>query len=250
GGDSKKNAQSPPVHPSTSASSTAPTSTVPTSPATSTSPPATSSAPASTVAAPPPDSVKRITVPPLISGWHGVLSPKEKVAYDVPPGWKVETPGTLVGFEDNKGRPIAIMHGVSTYRSDACPTVPGSYRGHTGFATAGDLAPTAAARAGVSVFARGVALRDNGSRAPISRTQLAGIRVDRGKIEAEYARATVSLNDKSDCGSPSVVVVAVAFRTGPHATALFIGYFDQGVRDALQISTARKIFTTLRPYTR
>jgi Protein kinase domain len=51
--------------------------------------------------------------PPLVAGWQVVVSPDFGVVYDVPPGWKVEDPGTGVGFTDASGNAAVGSNGVA-----------------------------------------------------------------------------------------------------------------------------------------
>jgi serine/threonine-protein kinase len=51
--------------------------------------------------------------PPLVPGWQVVVSPDFGVVYDVPPGWKVEDPGTDVGLADASGNVVVGSNGVA-----------------------------------------------------------------------------------------------------------------------------------------
>jgi hypothetical protein len=51
--------------------------------------------------------------PPLVPGWQVVVSPDFGVVYDVPPGWKVEDPGTGVGLTDASGNVAVGSNGVA-----------------------------------------------------------------------------------------------------------------------------------------
>ncbi len=194
-----------------------------------------------------PTEVDQIKVDPVIAGWQGVLSYKEGVAYDVPKDWEVETPGTIVGFEDNAGKPTAVMHGVTTYKPDACPASRGSYRGHGGFVTAGTTDPTRAAQNGVKLFADAAALNKDGTSAPVAVTPPVATKVGEGKIEAVTATATLTVTEPGACPSPTVLFTSVAFKNGAN-TVLFMMYMDQGTPDALPKETADKLITSLRPY--
>ncbi|MFJ3234127.1 hypothetical protein [Streptomyces sp. NPDC086787] len=49
---------------------------------------------------------------PLVAGWKVVVNPRWGTAFDVPPDWQVDTPGTAIGFEDRKsdeGKPLIMM---------------------------------------------------------------------------------------------------------------------------------------------
>ncbi|OLR94099.1 hypothetical protein BJP25_09760 [Actinokineospora bangkokensis] len=220
-------------------SSSAPTSAPSTQKSTSTSKkPSTSSTPTQ---------VEDILVDSVVTGWQGVLSYKENVAYDVPKDWVVETPGTIVGFEDNNGKPVAVMHGVTTYKEDACTSVKGSYRGHAGFVTAGTTEPERAATNGVKLFADAAALNPDGTTAPVQAEAAKPTKVNAGKVDAFIATAVLTVNQPGECPSPSVLFTAVAFKNGAN-TALFMMYQDQGVSDALPTESAEKIVQSIRPY--
>jgi len=211
----------------------------------------TSSAPRTTARQPStsstPTEVEDILVDSVVSGWQGVLSFKEKVAYDVPKDWEVETPSTIVGFEDNDGKPTAVMHGVTTYKPDACTSVKGSYRGRAGFVTAGTTEPARAASNGVKLFADSAALNPDGSKAQVAVTEATPTKVNAGRIEAFTATATLTVTQPGECPSPTVVFTAVAFKNGEN-TALFMMYQDQGVSDALPAETAAKMVESIRPH--
>ncbi|MCP2304222.1 hypothetical protein [Actinokineospora globicatena] len=185
-------------------------------------------------------------IAPTIPGWQGVLSPKEKAAYDVPQDWKVETPGTVVGFDDHKGTLVAVMHGATTYVPEACPDSRSSYRGHAGFVTAGATDPERAAVNGVRLFADAAALNKDDTRAPVSSTAPKPVKVANGTIDAITATATVTPTHPSECPSPTILFTSVAFKHGT-TTILFLMYQDQGVPDTLPQPIADQIITTIRP---
>jgi hypothetical protein len=184
---------------------------------------------------------------PVIPGFQGVKSQRDGAAYDVPADWKVETPDTLTGFEDNNGKPVAVIHAVSTYKPDACPNDPGSYRAHVGFASAGQVDPRTAAKGEAKIMADGAAINDDGSRSPVTVSEATATKVDQGTIDAMTATATVTETSQSgQCTAPSQVITTVAFSTGAN-TALFVYYGDQGVADALPDAVLQQVISSLRP---
>ncbi|MBC6449356.1 hypothetical protein [Actinokineospora xionganensis] len=195
-----------------------------------------------------PTEVEEIKVDAVTPGFQGVLSYKENVAYDVPTDWKIETPGMVVGFEDNAGKPKAIMHGVSTYRENACTNVRGSYRGHVGLVSVENLDLTLGAKNGVKVFAEAAALNKDDSKAPVTYTEPVATKVGQGKIDAMTAKGTLTVNQPGECASPTVEFTSVAFKIEGGKTAIFISYMDQGVPDALPAETLQKIIASLRIY--
>ncbi|MGI5225260.1 serine/threonine-protein kinase [Actinoallomurus sp. CA-142502] len=56
--------------------------------------------------------------PPVVAGWQVVVSPDFGVVYDVPPGWKVEAPGTGVGLADASGNVAVGSNGVADISRD------------------------------------------------------------------------------------------------------------------------------------
>ncbi|MBX9398971.1 hypothetical protein K4749_36665 [Streptomyces sp. TRM72054] len=65
------------------------------------------------------------TEQPTIPGWKVVVNPKRGVAFDVPPDWEVESPGTSIGFEDQKSddaKPLIVMSAPAYYKSKWCTT--------------------------------------------------------------------------------------------------------------------------------
>ncbi|MFF2848167.1 hypothetical protein ACFVT5_17880 [Streptomyces sp. NPDC058001] len=58
-----------------------------------------------------------------IDGWKVVINPKWGTAFDVPGDWEIETPDTMIGFEDSKkadGKPIITMSAPAYYKSKWC----------------------------------------------------------------------------------------------------------------------------------
>ncbi|MFJ2767284.1 hypothetical protein [Streptomyces sp. NPDC087300] len=58
-----------------------------------------------------------------VDGWQVVVNPKWGTAYDVPADWKVETPDTLIGFEDEKkgdGSALIIMSAPAVLKEKWC----------------------------------------------------------------------------------------------------------------------------------
>ncbi|MBM7775891.1 hypothetical protein JOD54_006095 [Actinokineospora baliensis] len=203
---------------------------------------APTTSPPPTVSLPQPTGVR---VPSTRPGWQGVLSVKEQLVYDVPEDWKVENLGTVVGFNDNNGNAVAIMHGATTYKPEVCPESRGSYRGHTGFVSVGSTDPERAALNGARLFADAAALNPDDTRAPVATTPPTPTTIANG-VEAISATARVTITHPSDCPSPTVLFTSVAFRHGT-STALFMIYIDEGVPDALNPAIIDQIIKTIRP---
>ena len=211
--------------------------------------PATSAAPSTSESQTRTRTTEESAVPdvkPTIPGWQPVADPRTSIAYDLPPGWKVESPSVLVGFEDESG-PRVAMHAVGTYQYEACPDVSGSYRGRTGIwgDPMKDIDPRDAAEVGARLWATAAAEvpKDDPS---VPRPQAKRITLASG-LQAWKATITITPPDGA-CSAPEVKFTTVSF-IPPTAdgAVLFVMYNDQGVPDALPGEAADKIISTLRP---
>ncbi|WP_129310556.1 hypothetical protein [Streptomyces sp. L2] len=65
------------------------------------------------------------TEKPTIPGWKVVVNPRWGTAFDVPADWEVETPGTSIGFSDDKsddGKPLVMMSAPAQLMPKWCTT--------------------------------------------------------------------------------------------------------------------------------
>ena len=198
--------------------------------------PRTSSAPTTSSAAP-------ITVAPVIPGWHSVAAANERVAYDVPADWAIETPGTLVGFEDNTG-PRATMHAVATYKPDACAGVPGSYRAHAGLMKLTERDPQSLAGVAARFWAEAAAELPQGDPS-VPQPASTQTKIANG-VSAWIATSTIKAAPSGECDAPAMKITTVAFGVPNGQSALFVLYADQAVPDALPDDVTTKIITSLR----
>jgi hypothetical protein len=63
------------------------------------------------------------TAKATVPGWKVVVNPKWGTAFDVPADWELESPGVLIGFEDDKdpgGKPLIVMSAPAYYKSKWC----------------------------------------------------------------------------------------------------------------------------------
>jgi hypothetical protein len=69
-----------------------------------------------------------------VAGWKVVVNPKWGTAFDVPADWEVESPGTIIGFEDDSkdagSKPLITMSAPAYYKSKWC-TSDDDKDGHT-----------------------------------------------------------------------------------------------------------------------
>ncbi|RSN64890.1 hypothetical protein DMH01_00300 [Amycolatopsis sp. WAC 04182] len=206
-------------------------------------PPSSAPVPPSSSASKPPSSSsgapKDNKVPSTTPGWQGILSVKDKTAYDLPPsGWKTE-PGQIVGY--NEGEFKMVIHEASTYKLGACPDARGSNRGVVGFATADRIPVENAARGAVRLWIQSATGKPDVPMPDITQVPIAS-----GSIQAVSSTGTFTPAETEDCRAPSVKVTSAAFKSGDQ-TICFVMAIDQGTPDALPEADAQKILASLRP---
>ncbi|MQA10380.1 MAG: hypothetical protein GEU98_17850 [Pseudonocardiaceae bacterium] len=200
-----------------------------------------SSSPAEASTGSTPDDAGEIKVDAVTPGWQGVHSPKENVAYDVPANWEVEDPGVRTGLEDDNGKPLVIMHGVSTAKPGTCTEQGGGpYLGQVGFVTAGDTEPTKAARAGAKLWAD--ATRGRKAPAPGAKE----VSINGGRTTAQTSAIEVKPSKDSGCPATKISITTTAFQAGDK-TALFVVFDPRGVPGAIKPGVVEKVIASLRP---
>ncbi|MBB5851691.1 hypothetical protein ACFQ05_00290 [Amycolatopsis umgeniensis] len=206
-------------------------------------PPSSAPAPPSSSASkPPPTSSgapKDNKVPSTTPGWQGILSAKDKVAYDLPPsGWETK-PGQIVGY--NEGEFKMVIHEASTYKLGACPDARGSNRGVVGFATADRIPVENAARGAVRLW-----IQSATGKADVPLPDINQVPIASGAIQAVSSTGTFTPLETEDCRAPTVKITSAAFKSGDQ-TICFVMALDQGTPDALPEAEAQKILASLRP---
>ncbi|WP_181775814.1 hypothetical protein [Amycolatopsis pittospori] len=206
-------------------------------------PPSSSAPPPSSSASKPPSTSsgapKDNKVPSTTAGWQGILSAKDKAAYDLPPtGWETE-PGQIVGY--NEGEFKMVVHEASTYKLGACPDARGSNRGVVGFATADQIPVENAARGAVRLW-----IQSATGKADVPLPEIKQVPIANGAIQAVSSTGTFIPPETEECRAPSVKVTSAAFKSGTQ-TICFVLVFDQGTPDAFPEAEAQKILTSLRP---
>jgi|GEM_PF-6827001 len=197
-----------------------------------------------------PDTVQAITVPAVTPGWQGVLSREQAVAYDVPPGWTVQTPGTFSGYQDTNGKLTTTMHGVTIYKQHACPQSRDVNRGMVGFMPIGPSDPRQAAVDDGKLWAQNAAVDSSdpasgpAASVRVNAQPAQPVSVDHGKIMAWQAATSAPVHPGT-CLPPRVQVTTVAFPNHGN-TVLFVAVMDQGVADAARAGDITKIIASLR----
>ncbi len=178
-------------------------------------------------------------VPSTTPGWQGIVSAKDKTAFDLPASdWETE-PGELIG--QSKGEFKIVVHEAMTYKPGACPESSGSNRGTVGFATADQIPVENAARGAVRLWIQAATGNADVPLPEIKQVPIAG-----GTLQAASSTGTFIPAEGEACRAPSVKVTSAAFKVGEQ-TVCFVMVLDQGTPDALPEADAQKILASLRP---
>lgn len=178
-------------------------------------------------------------VPSVTPGWQGVLSVRDKTAYDLPAtGWETK-PGEIVGFSEGQFK--MVIHEASTYKLGACPDARGSNRGVVGFATADQIPVENAARGAVRLWIQSATGNADVPLPEIKQVPIAG-----GSIQATSSTGTFAPPASEECRAPNVQVTSAAFKVGEQ-TICFVMVLDQGTPETLPEADAQKILASLRP---
>ncbi|WP_435130731.1 hypothetical protein [Actinacidiphila sp. bgisy144] len=187
----------------------------------------------------------------VIPGWQVVRRDQRNVAFDVPPGWTVDSEGMSVGFSNDKGDPEVIMSAPAYYKHAWCKSSDGEAdraavgtKGGSGAKSLKDAADNEAeawAYWAYQVKGKGTFSKAQDSKAFSNSYGITG-------WQAEATATNVVKANK--CEPPSGVAYTVAW-TDPSQTkptpVVWVLYADTGVSDALTKATVDKIKSTIRP---
>ena len=182
-----------------------------------------------------------------VPGWRAVVAVRYGVTYDVPPGaWKIETPDTIVGFEDPMGKPEVTGSGAATYKKGHCQGDGGSRRAQTvvtGYRT-GDAAADAqdAARKWANF---GYTPYSDGGAPTV--TVGAARSLDAGGVTGQEVSAAVTVYDNNPCSPPRAVVYTVAVPLKSGEVTVLVVMADQGVAGQAADADLRRIAASVRP---
>jgi hypothetical protein len=193
--------------------------------------------------------------PPQVPGWKVVVNPKYGVAFDVPPEWKVDSPGTSRGFSDakkNDGMPVVSMSGTATWKEEWC-TIDSDKNGYpekTSLADAGtkggqgakNTAEAARNEAGNWVWA-GFAQKEPKGTVKVSKarpyTTASGLT---GHVATANANG-VKKTDRCDTDGKGL---AFSFKTAKGDFASFVLFGPNNVKDEIAPAVYKKILSSVR----
>lgn len=176
---------------------------------------------------------------PQVPGWQTVTVPNEHVQYDVPPDWKIESgANTTVALPNSP----AVMEGVATFKTGACPGHDGSFRAKIGVGPESATAPEQQAKSLAKTWADGLAANYGGKTAAPQATPQ---KVNNGKTDATLAVVRITTK-KDTCNPPAMLVAVVSFQSGSSTESVVL-FGDQDVPDAITSDVAAQVLVTARP---
>jgi hypothetical protein len=188
--------------------------------------------------------------PVVAPDWQVQTIAKRYNAFDVPPDWKVNSEGFMVGFEDTREghdpEPLVIMSAASTYKDKWCGNASRAMAG-----TKGGQGATGTAEA-----AENEAM--NWALSGYDQEQLGTLKVsDPEPFESEHGisghTSTATIKDvpadpEAKCEAADGKVVTVSYLDAKNDLATWVLITDTGVDDEVDDATIEKIMNSLRPY--
>ena len=166
------------------------------------------------------------------------------VAYDVPPGWRVDSPDGIVGFE--APTPLA-MSGAAIYAEGFCTDSAHTWRAVAGVA---EMSKSGALHAASKKVAENWshAYEDPayGTRAVADPGKMTPVRAA-GGARGYHVRYRVTVSGGNACTAPHAVIDVVTVR-GKHSNGAFILAADQGTAPDPSNKTLKKIVSSVRAY--
>ncbi|WP_157182902.1 hypothetical protein [Sciscionella marina] len=209
-------------------------------------------APSSSATSPPSSSSHApANVAPVVPGWQVVASTKKGLAYDVPPGWTVESPGTVIGYErpDPKGpfgyKPYVAGSGAAQFAGDC--TAKDSHRAQVAILSAGEAKPDVGARGGVALWLQGAAMDKKGTITKVEPDPVTERRIADGSA-ASSSSASVDLpadQQSGPCAAKKVHAISVAVSVAGKTRVLIVEADQAG--KTVDGATMDKIAASLRP---
>ncbi len=174
---------------------------------------------------------------PIVPGFQPVAVPNRSAAYDVPAGWRVAPEGSVGGF----GEPPEAVVGTGL-ASDGVDYCPGSTR-TVAFLTGSDTADPAKAATELGTKSATIAYAGSRDVSPGAAQPLASAD---GSQQGMLVETTGKLDSaKPGCANQfSVFTYAVPARTG---TTVLVLAADTGVPGAVDLETAKRVLTSIRP---
>lgn len=177
-----------------------------------------------------------ISAPAVVPGYRAVVAPDSDAAYDVPADWTIAPPDRSGGF----GKPPNTIGGKG-YASEGKDYCPGSTR-TVAFLTGSPTTDTTAAALEVGARAAHIAyLADPTPTAPEPLHSLDGTQ------HGTFAETRGLIRDPAPGCAPTFSIYTFATPADTGSLVMVIAA-DTGVAKAVDPDTAKRIFTSIRPY--
>lgn len=189
--------------------------------------------------------VTPVSVAPKIPGWQAVASRKGVLAYDVPPSWKVDRPGGLIGFGTSGSPDKVTMLDDAVFRPGFCQGRAGSTRAGAGLTSVGESDAGKAAAELARKTAIGAYTTADGTPPGIQATPPQPVTI--GAQHGFQVTANLTVRPQGPCDSPRAVIVVTALPGSGGGTIALITWADQGTPDQADPADLHRISDSLRP---
>ncbi|TWE09939.1 hypothetical protein [Rudaeicoccus suwonensis] len=186
----------------------------------------------------------------LEAGWQsqsgGSYQPGQ---YDVPDaGWKLSSQGTIAGWADSQGNPLATVAAPANYGLGWCAADKTQSLATIGLYGIGTSDPTSAGPIATKKFADALAIKSDNSYAAESKiTPVKYIKVNQGTIQAAEYSITATIGDPGKCSAAKqVVVTTVSFKVNG-SSAMLVLVRNIGQPGVLTQAQADAVLATFRP---
>ncbi|SER71494.1 hypothetical protein [Streptomyces qinglanensis] len=183
---------------------------------------------------------------PVVEGWQTVVNPKWYSAFDVPDNddWTLASPGTITGFEDDKGKVLVAMSAPAYYKDDWCKRSSRAAVGTKG--AQGSKNTKEAARIAAGNFA--IAGYDQKQKGTLKVSKPKPFKNEHG-IKGHTVTAKITGAPKEDkCSTSAGKTVTVSWINSNGDLAIWVLYTDAGVKDEVSDATIEKMTGSLRDY--
>jgi hypothetical protein len=186
-------------------------------------------------------------VAPLTNGWLATAVPATRIAYDVPPDWKLDPPSPRQ-MSDPGGTNQGWMVGGASFRSGYCVKpgqAPGGWRAMTGVTSSRESDSARATLATAETWAKAAFTLPKGP--PSTVTAGAPVPFEANGLRGSRVTVKVALTPQDECDPPTGRVDAVAVPVSTGVTAVLVFLADRDVPDQLPEERIDEVLKTLRP---
>jgi len=182
--------------------------------------------------------------PPVMAGWQTVAAPDRNTAYDVPPGWKVATQGTIGGFETKRGDRV-VGKGYAKFGDDFCEKY--AAKATSALTNSPSNDPAVAAREVATRWATVAFTSDaTGAVPPLQTGEPRPVPSLAGK-SGVLIEVSAPLEKERDCSAASASMYAFATPSPGGGMLVLVIYAARGVADAVSPEAVQQMVSSVRP---